>query len=72
MKGKGKKKKDSLLLLQGAWVQSLVRELRFQMACGVQKKNKKKEQINKSTGLLLSLPTWLLRNYLTGSLLLGI
>ena len=46
MKGKGKKKKNSLLLLQGAWVQSLVRELRSQMACGVQKK-KQKERTNK-------------------------
>jgi len=51
MKGK-EKKKDSLLLLQGTWVQSLGRELRSQMACGVARN--KKQQRNKSTGLLLS------------------
>ena len=51
VKGK-EKKKDSLLLLQGTWVQSLGRDLRSQRAWGGARN--KKQQRNKSTGLLLS------------------
>ena len=53
MKGK-EKKKDSLLLLQGTWVQSLGRELRSQMACGVARN--KKQQTKKQKHQTPSLP----------------
>ena len=35
---------DSEILKQGAWVQSLVRELGFRMPCGTAKKKKKEER----------------------------
>jgi len=36
--------KDSVLPMQGAWVRSLVEELRSHMSCGVAKKIKRRER----------------------------
>ena len=36
--------KDSVLPMRGAWVRSLVEELRSHVSCGVAKKNKKERE----------------------------